>query len=82
MENTEEAVERGAFGSPTFFVGDEMFFGKEQLRDVEEMVPGKHFSEGGTVQPRDVVLAKARPITTVACDEDSGSNFPRNLKSG
>lgn len=33
---TEEAIERGAFGSPTFFVGDEIFFGKDRLRDVEE----------------------------------------------
>ena len=41
IENTQNAVERGAFGSPTFFVGNEMFFGKEQLRDVEEMVSGK-----------------------------------------
>ena len=41
IKNTEEAVARGAFGSPTFFVGDEMFFGKEQLREVEEMVSGK-----------------------------------------
>jgi 2-hydroxychromene-2-carboxylate isomerase len=41
IENTQNAVERGAFGSPTFFVGNEMFFGKEQLRDVEEMVLGK-----------------------------------------
>ncbi len=41
IENTQTAVERGAFGSPTFFVGNEMFFGKEQLRDVEEMVLGK-----------------------------------------
>ena len=41
IENTQSAVERGAFGSPTFFVGNEMFFGKEQLRDVEEMVLGK-----------------------------------------
>jgi 2-hydroxychromene-2-carboxylate isomerase len=38
IENTQSAVERGAFGSPTFFVGGEMFFGKEQLREVEEMV--------------------------------------------
>ncbi|WP_322515238.1 2-hydroxychromene-2-carboxylate isomerase [Rhodopseudomonas palustris] len=37
IANTEDAVSRGAFGSPTFFVGAEMFFGKEQLRDVEEM---------------------------------------------
>ena len=41
IENTQTAVERGAFGSPTFFVGKEMFFGKEQLREVEEMVMGK-----------------------------------------
>jgi 2-hydroxychromene-2-carboxylate isomerase len=41
IENTQSAVERGAFGSPTFFVGNEMFFGKEQLREVEEMVLGK-----------------------------------------
>jgi len=41
IENTQAAVERGAFGSPTFFVGTEMFFGKEQLREVEEMISGK-----------------------------------------
>ena len=41
IENTQVAVERGAFGSPTFFVGKEMFFGKEQLREVEEMVSGE-----------------------------------------
>ena len=41
IENTQSAVERGAFGSPTFFVGSEMFFGKEQLREVEELVSGK-----------------------------------------
>lgn len=31
MELTQSAVDRGAFGSPTFFVNDEMFFGKDQL---------------------------------------------------
>ena len=41
IENTQAAVERGAFGSPAFFVGSEMFFGKEQLREVEELVAGK-----------------------------------------
>ncbi|WP_407167760.1 2-hydroxychromene-2-carboxylate isomerase [Bradyrhizobium sp. ORS 111] len=41
IANTQSAVEHGAFGSPTFFVGNEMFFGKEQLREVEEMVSGK-----------------------------------------
>ncbi len=34
--NTARAVERGAFGVPTFFVGDAMFFGKERLGQVEE----------------------------------------------
>ena len=38
IENTTDAVNRGAFGSPTFFVGNEMFFGKDQLRDVEELI--------------------------------------------
>jgi 2-hydroxychromene-2-carboxylate isomerase len=38
MNNTEKAVERGAFGSPTFFVGNEMFFGKNTLPEVEEEI--------------------------------------------
>ena len=38
IKNTTDAVERGVFGSPTFFVGTEMFFGKDQLRDVEESI--------------------------------------------
>ncbi|TFV41038.1 2-hydroxychromene-2-carboxylate isomerase [Bradyrhizobium frederickii] len=38
IELTNDAVSRGAFGSPTFFVGKEMFFGKDQLRDVEESI--------------------------------------------
>jgi len=38
LELTQDAVNRGAFGSPTFFVGNEMFFGKDQLRDVEEAI--------------------------------------------
>jgi 2-hydroxychromene-2-carboxylate isomerase len=36
LANTHRSVERGAFGSPTFFVGDEMYFGKDRLREVEE----------------------------------------------
>lgn len=36
ISNTERAVERGVFGIPTFFVGDEMFFGKDRLEQVEE----------------------------------------------
>ena len=38
LDNTEHSVARGTFGSPTFFVGDEIFFGKDRLRDVEEMI--------------------------------------------
>jgi 2-hydroxychromene-2-carboxylate isomerase len=34
--NTQAAVDRGVFGIPTFFVGKEMFFGKERLDQVEE----------------------------------------------
>lgn len=33
---TEEAVARGVFGAPTFFVGDEMFFGQDRLDFVED----------------------------------------------
>jgi 2-hydroxychromene-2-carboxylate isomerase len=36
MANTEGAVARGAFGIPTFFVGEDMFFGKERLDQVED----------------------------------------------
>jgi 2-hydroxychromene-2-carboxylate isomerase len=38
LENTQRSVERGTFGAPTFFVGDEIFFGKDRLRDVEELI--------------------------------------------
>ncbi len=38
LANTQRSVERGTFGSPTFYVGNEIFFGKDRLRDVEEMI--------------------------------------------
>ncbi|HSZ75584.1 MAG TPA: 2-hydroxychromene-2-carboxylate isomerase [Rhizomicrobium sp.] len=38
MDNTEQAVARGAFGIPTFFVGGEIFFGKDRLGLVEEEI--------------------------------------------
>jgi 2-hydroxychromene-2-carboxylate isomerase len=41
LQNTQASVERGTFGSPTFFVGEEIFFGKDRLRDVEEEILGK-----------------------------------------
>ena len=40
ISNTEKAVERGAFGIPTFFVGDEIYFGKDRLELVEEALAG------------------------------------------
>ena len=36
MTATQELIDRGGFGIPTFFVGDAMFFGKDRLREVEE----------------------------------------------
>ena len=38
LANTQRSVERGTFGSPTFFVDDEIYFGKDSLRDVEEAI--------------------------------------------
>jgi 2-hydroxychromene-2-carboxylate isomerase len=38
LKNTEGSVARGTFGAPTFFVGSEIFFGKDKLRDVEEQI--------------------------------------------
>ena len=38
VANTEAAVARGVFGIPTFFVGDEMFFGKERIAQIEELL--------------------------------------------
>jgi 2-hydroxychromene-2-carboxylate isomerase len=36
IANTNAAVSRGVFGIPTYFVGNEMFFGKDRLHQVEE----------------------------------------------
>jgi magnesium transporter len=36
MSVTEEAARRGAFGSPTFFIGDDIYFGKNTLGEIEE----------------------------------------------
>jgi len=38
IANTERSVSMGVFGCPSFFVGDELFFGKENLRAVEEEI--------------------------------------------
>ncbi len=41
IANTEASVARGCFGSPTFFVGDDIYFGKDRLREVEEAIIGQ-----------------------------------------
>jgi 2-hydroxychromene-2-carboxylate isomerase len=38
LANTQAAVDRGVFGSPSFFVDDDLYFGKDRLRDVEEAI--------------------------------------------
>ncbi|MEO0961341.1 MAG: 2-hydroxychromene-2-carboxylate isomerase [Pseudomonadota bacterium] len=38
VDNTSAAVERGCFGIPTFYVGNEIFFGKERLGQMEEEI--------------------------------------------
>jgi len=50
IRNTEQSVARGTFGSPTFFVGDEIWFGKDRLRDVEESI--SNLSSESGVEPR------------------------------
>ncbi|MDA9499188.1 2-hydroxychromene-2-carboxylate isomerase [Bradyrhizobium sp. CCBAU 11357] len=45
IENTSNAVARGSFGSPTFFVGNEIYFGKDSLRDVEDEILAQLSSE-------------------------------------
>jgi len=46
IANTERAVARGVFGSPSFFVGDELFFGKDRLREVEEEIEAQRAHPG------------------------------------
>ena len=41
LANTARSVERGTFGAPTFFVEDEIYFGKDRLRDVEDAITGR-----------------------------------------
>ena len=38
ISNTEEAVQRGVFGIPTFFIEEEMYFGKDTLWQIEEEI--------------------------------------------
>jgi 2-hydroxychromene-2-carboxylate isomerase len=38
ITNTKRAVEKGVFGVPTFFLGNQMFFGKERLMQIEAIL--------------------------------------------
>lgn len=38
IATTDASVARGTFGSPTFYIGKEIWFGKDRLRDVEEAI--------------------------------------------
>jgi 2-hydroxychromene-2-carboxylate isomerase len=46
IRSTEDSVARGTFGSPTFYVGGEVFYGKDRLRDVEEEIVAQAGKEG------------------------------------
>ncbi len=41
IANTDDAVSRGAFGAPTFFFEDQIFFGKDHLYQLEEYINSK-----------------------------------------
>ena len=45
IQNTEDSVARGVFGSPSFFVGAELFFGKDKLVEVEEEIEAQKAGE-------------------------------------
>lgn len=46
IAETQRAVDRGAFGAPTFFVDGEIYFGKDRLRDVEEAIVARRAASG------------------------------------
>ena len=56
LDNTQRSVARGTFGSPTYFVEGEIFFGKDQLRDVEEMILAT--TRSGRPENLDVILKR------------------------
>lgn len=53
VANTEASVMRGTFGIPTFFVGDELYFGKDTVRDVEEEIVRQQQAEAETTPVRE-----------------------------
>ncbi|OYU45482.1 MAG: disulfide bond formation protein DsbA [Burkholderiales bacterium PBB4] len=74
LANTQSAFERGAFGSPTFFVGNEMFFGKDRLEQVEEEI---------VCRASDALLRPGcTPSANSARKESSGHSLPGVQGSG
>ena len=56
LAETQRAVDRGTFGSPTFFVDDEIYFGKDRLRDVEEAIAAQEIDRAFPAR-RGVILS-------------------------
>jgi len=48
--NTEEAVARGAFGAPTFFVGDAMFWGNDRMHFIEAALKERRQADSGCLR--------------------------------
>jgi len=53
IANTESSVARGVFGAPSFFVGPELYFGKDRLREVEEEILRRRVVTDGDREPAD-----------------------------
>jgi len=51
LKNTEATVARGTFGAPTFFVGEEIFFGKDKLGEVEDEIVRATTQQVSTSKP-------------------------------
>lgn len=65
---TDEAVARGVFGVPTFFVGDAMFWGQDRMDMVEEALGGAPARPvpGGTLAPVDFWFDYSSPFAYLA----------------
>src|SRR5207244_1889673 len=83
LDNTERSVARGTFGSPTFFVGDEIFFGKDRLRDVEEMILATRSRRPATLDAEGVQAAgrgsAVRKRQNRDCPDQRHDDRPRHL---
>jgi 2-hydroxychromene-2-carboxylate isomerase len=68
IAETQRAVDRGTFGSPTFFVDGEIYFGKDRLRDVEEAIAARKVASlFGALEPREVLVHLLSRSRTRSC---------------